>query len=482
MQQAERQMPMSIEGEQALLGAALYNGEAFERAAKYVSASDFSQPAHQRLWKAIGGLVAEGRKATITNLKATLGDIELAEGVTFGAYIGKLAANATTIINADDFAKTVRDLADRRRIIDYCGAVVDEAHQAPVEARPSAIAAGAIDALDGIVARGTMAAPRVTIGRAVEDTIDRVYAQMRGEVKPALRTGIRGIDRRLNGLEPGDLIVMAGRPGAGKSAVAVQIALNIAERRDPDNVAREGVAFISLEMMAGQIAQRAISNVCWSVGKTKVEYKEIRKATDLKDHQLEAMENARRHLRDLPLVIEQEGSLTLAQIGARLRRIKGGMEAQGKELKLGIVDYLQIIKAPKGMSNREREVAEISAGLKAMAKDIGIPILALAQLSRQVEARKLEDRRPQLSDLRESGAIEQDADCVLSLFREAYYLQEDRSLSDAQKARIYEVENEIEVAALKVRQGATGVAKLYCNIGSNVFSDPAVPEGGGLSL
>lgn len=479
MTQPERQLPISVEAEQALLGAVLMNNEAFDKASKLVSTEDFSQIVHARTWDAMETLISAGRPATILNLKVSLQDAVLAEGVTLGQYLARLAGAAATIINATDYARTIRDLAQRRRIIDIAAGAVEQAYAAPLGTVPSLIAAGAIDGLDDIVASANSSSPRVTVERATEEAINRVYAQIRGETRPALRTGIKGIDRRLNGLEPGDLIVLAGRPGMGKSALALQIALNIALRKDRDGDATDGVAFFSLEMMAEQIAHRLISNRCRDLG-VKVEYKEIRRAVDLKDNQLEAIEMARRELRGVPIIIEQEAGITLAQISARLRRIKGGLEAQGKKLKCGVVDYLQIIKPARNLSNREREVAEISAGLKAMAKDIGVPIIALSQVSRQVESRKIEDRRPMMSDLRESGAIEQDSDCILGVFREAYYLQEDRSLSDEQRRRVFDVVNDLEVIALKVRQGATGVAKLYCEIGNNYFSDPVQQEMEGL--
>lgn len=480
MAPAERPLPASVEAEQALLGAVLVNNLAFDGASKVISADDFSEEVHRRTWTAIEGLIADGRAATLINLKASLGDLPLGEGVTIGQYLARLAAGATTIINAVDYAKTIRSMAERRKIIAFASDTLEMAYSAPIEMRPSQIAASAIDMLDGVVARGSTGAPRITIGQATEDTIAKAYATLQGDVKPSLRTGLIGIDRRLNGLEGGDLIILAGRPGMGKSALAVQIALNIALRKDPDGVGRDGVAFISLEMTSGQIAQRAISNRCQDRG-VKVEYRDIREALGLKDYQLEAMEDARRALSRAPLIIEQEGGLSLAQISARARRIKGMFEAKGKSLKLLIVDHMGIIKPGARNPNREREVAEISAGMKTLAKDLEIPVLALCQLSRRVEERKIEERRPLLSDLRESGSIEQDADVVLFAFREAYYLNESRSLTAEQQARIYQVENDLEVIAGKVRQGATGVAKFWCDMATNTIRDPAQQEIEGLA-
>lgn len=462
-----RPLPVSVEAEQAVLGAILMNNDAFELVSGIVHPDDFSEEIHSAFFRAITDMMSAGRVVTPINLIPSFQGVSLGE-ISAKDYIIRLATEAVSVVNAPDYARTIADLANRRRLIGTGNDLVEAAYVSPIHVRPAELAASAIENLDAVIIESAKTPPRISIGRAAQIVVDRMEAASRGEKADMVSTGLRELDRKLNGgIEPGELVLLAGRPGMGKSALAVSLSLNVSQRD-------EGVCFYSLEMTAAPLASRALSALCYDKH-SPIEYRDMRGGKALSDEKLERLALAQRELAALPFIVEEQGGLTLSQISQRTRRLQGRMKADGRELRLVVIDHLGLVSAQtRYRDSREREVAEISKGMKVLAKELGVAVIALAQLNRQVETRKLEDRRPMLSDLRESGSLEQDADTVIGLFRESYYLESSKSETDV--ARFYTVQNDIEALLLKSRQGPTGVARLFCAIGSNMVSDPMLHE------
>jgi replicative DNA helicase len=465
-------LPASIETEQAVLGAVLMNNDAFDGVSQILRAEHFSEELHAMFWEAICELMAAGRMATPVNLAPSFRGLSIpADGgpVPASVYIANLASQAVTVVGALDYARTIVDLSHRRALISTARDLIEAATSSPISVRPSELATSAIENLDAVIVESAVRSARIHIGSAAARVIERLEAAARGEKTPIVSTGIGDLDRKLGGgFEPGELILLAGRPGMGKSAIALSVAMNVAR-------AGGGVGFFSLEMTEDPLAMRALSTLCFHETH-RIEYRTMRGGEVLNDAKLERLVDAQRLLERLPIIIEPQAGVTLAQIVQRARRMAGRMLVEGHELKLLIVDHLGLIRSTsKKNDSREREVALISMGLKQAAKDLGVPVLALAQLSRQVEGRKISDKRPGLSDLRESGSLEQDADTVIGLFRESYYLAQQNDEESAQRCQ--EVENDLEAILLKTRMGPNGMARLFCAIGSNYVCDHAALRG-----
>jgi replicative DNA helicase len=465
----DRALPISIEAEQAVLGAIMMNNAAFESVSGILSAEHFSEEIHAGIYTAMSDMISEGRVASPINLIPSFEGVQLSPEVSARQYIANLAGGAVSVVNAIDYARTIVDLSNRRTLITTARDLIEAAFVSPIHIRAAQLATAAIENLDAVIVEEATGSPRVTIAQAADDVIARVQAAAQGDPADILATGLHDLDQRMNGgIEPGELVLLAGRPSMGKSAVALSIALNVASRE----VDQGGVAFFSLEMQAAPLASRAISALCYFAN-APIEYRDMRGGTALSSERIGRMVDAQRLLRSMPIVIEQQAALTLSQISQRARRIQGRMLTNGVRLRLIVVDHLGLIGTHKRDNSREREVSDISKGLKSLAKDLGVAVLALAQLNRKIDERKLSDRRPMLSDLRESGSLEQDADTVIGLFRESYYLQASQDRDDVE--RFYNVKNNLEALLLKSRQGPTGIAQLFCAIGSNAVHDITRP-------
>jgi replicative DNA helicase len=461
-QDAPLPAPHSIEAEQCLLGAILVNDAAFDAVAGIVSDDDFFEPIHRFLFERMAEAKQQGRRLTVQLVGALLSDEIKStdiQGLTVSQYIARLAAEATTVINAPDYARVIVENADRRRIIGAAENLVLAA-RSPSEA-PASLAVEGMDILDGIAARhSSKHIADVPFIVASDRSIERMQAAMQCKDITGISTGLRDLDERLNGLQRGEFIILAGRPGMGKSGLVISSLRQTAQ--DGTNA-----LLLSLEMSAESVSDRMLSDACFHP-RFAVPYFDIARGK-ISMEQAERVVDAKRSLDSLSVRIDPQGGLTVGQIAARARRHKQRLERQGKTLDLLVVDHLHIIRPSARYSgNRTAEITEISAGLKALAKELNVPLVALAQLSRGVESR--DDKRPTLADLRDSGSLEQDADVIIFLFREAYYLQatlNDPAKNQARIARLAEVKNALEAHIAKQRNGPIGTVNLFFDPASN---------------
>jgi len=457
-----RTAPHNIEAEQALLGAILVNNEALYRVIDFLEPQHFFEPIHQQIYDVSRSLIRTGKLASPITLKTFLaGDLDVA-GLTLSQYLARLAAEATTIINAVDYGRAVYDLAIRRELIQIGEDMVNVAFEAPVDFAPRDQIEDAERRLYDLAETGKYGGGfqkfETALGTAV-DMAARAY-QREGKLS-GLATGLTDLDTKMGGLQPSDLIIVAGRPGMGKTALATNIAYNVARawrgevRADGhiDTVNGGIVGFFSLEMSAEQLATRIIAE------QTGIASSTIRRG-GIHEADFEKIRDVAIELQHLPFFIDETGGLTVAQLAARARRLK-----RQKGLDLVVIDYIQLLQGStrRALEGRVQEVTEITTSLKALAKELNVPVVALSQLSRQVENR--EDKRPQLSDLRESGSIEQDADVVLFVFREEYYLsnKEPRPGSDEYtkwQVDMAAVHGKAEIIIGKQRHGPTGTVNL----------------------
>ena len=480
-ERAYRSPPLNLEAEQALLGAILVNNDAYDRVSDFLKPEHFVEEIHRRIYEIAGSLIRAGKVATPITLKTFLGEHDLG-GVTVQQYLARLAAEATTIINAFDYGRTIHDLAIRRDLIQIGEDVVNVAYDAPVDASPRDQIEEAERRLYAVAEGGRYDGGFQRFSDALKTAVDMAAkAYERDGSLSGVATGLTDLDRYMGGLQNSDLVILAGRPGMGKTALATNIAFNIARayrgetRPDGTTVAADGgmVGFFSLEMSAEQLATRIIAE------QSGVPSYKIRRG-DITESDFQQVAEAVREMQSIPFFIDQTGGISIAQLTARARRLK-----RQRGLDLIVVDYLQLLAGSRTArnDNRVQELTEITTGLKALAKELNVPIMALSQLSRQVEQR--DDKRPQLSDLRESGSIEQDADVVLFVFREEYYLKnkEPRPGTEEHIAWMNEMERahgRAEVIIGKQRHGPTGTIELQFEAEltrfGNLAREEALPE------
>src|SRR6202521_3838395 len=412
--------PHNIELEQALLGAILVNNEAFYRVSDFLEPRHFFEPIHQRVFEIAASLVRVGKTASPVTLKPFLpADIDVA-GLTVSQYLARLAAEATTVINAADYGRTIYDLAIRRSLIEIGEAMVNTAYDSAVDERPQDQIEQNERSLYELAETGRYDGGFQRFAQALSTAVEMAaHAYQRDGRLSGLATGLRDLDRMMGGLQKSDLVILAGRPGMGKTALATNLAYNVAKawegsvRADGHIESTNGgiVGFFSLEMSAEQLATRIISE------QTEIPSHRIKRG-EIDPSDFDRIAAAAREMEQIPLYIDETGGLSIAQLAARARRLK-----RQRGLDLLVIDYIQLLQGSsrRAAEGRVQEVTEITTSLKALAKELNVPVLALSQLSRQVESR--DDKRPQLSDLRESGSIEQDADVVMFVFREEYYHQ-----------------------------------------------------------
>nr|WP_245258414.1 replicative DNA helicase [Methylosinus sp. LW4] len=473
-QPAYRTPPHNIEAEQALLGAILVNNDAFDRVSDFLRSEHFSEELHRRIFEVASQIIRAGRVATVVTLKTHLGDMELPGGVTMQAYLARLAREATTIINAEDYGRTIHDLAVRRELIVIGEDIVNSAFDAPVDQAPRQQIEEAERKLYAVAETGRYDGGFQRFADALSTAMDMASsAYQRDGHLSGVATGLVDLDEKMGGLQKSDLIIVAGRPGMGKTALATNIAFNIAKAYVPEQLpdgsikAANGgiVGFFSLEMSAEQLATRVIAE------QSGVPSYKIRRG-DINEDDFRRIAEAAREMQSVPFFIDQSGGISIAQLTARARRLK-----RQRGLDLLVVDYLQLLSGSKSRGdNRVQELTEITTGLKALAKELAVPVIALSQLSRQVESR--DDKRPQLSDLRESGSIEQDADVVMFVYREEYYLRnrEPREGTEehiAWQNEMERVHGRAEAILGKQRHGPTGTVTLAFEAEVTRFSNLA---------
>jgi replicative DNA helicase len=479
-EQQFRTAPHNIEAEQALLGAILVNNDAFYRVSDFLDPEHFSEELHRRIFEIAQSLIRAGKLATPITLKTFLGDADLG-GMTVSQYLARLAAEATTIINADSYGRTIYDLAMRRQLIGIGEDMVNVAYDSPVDDSPRKQIEEAERKLYELAERGRYEGGFQSFSDALKSAVDMAAEAFKRDRKlSGVATGLSDLDRMMGGLQSSDLVIVAGRPGMGKTALATNIAFNVARaysgERQPDGTIKrlDGgiVGFFSLEMSAEQLATRIIAE------QSGVASYKIRRG-EIQEHEFARIADAAREMERVPFFIDQTGGISIAQLTARARRLK-----RQKGLDVLVVDYLQLLSgSSKKGENRVQELTEITTGLKALAKELACPVIALSQLSRQVEQR--DDKRPQLSDLRESGSIEQDADVVIFVYREEYYLKNKEPKMGTEEyfkwqTEMDQVHGRAEVIIGKQRHGPTGTVQLQFDAEvtrfSNLAREDALPD------
>ncbi len=459
---AFRQAPHNLEAEQALLGAVLVNNEALDRVSGFLTPGHFYDPLHARIYETLAVLIHAGKTATPITVKSFFENTDPIDAQTsVPQYLGRLAANATTIINAAEYGRTIYDLSTRRTLIVIGEDMVNTAYDSTVDQPPK----GQIEDAEG---RLYSLAEQNKYGQGFESfqsalttaiTMANSAFQRSGHLSGA-STGLSDLDHKLGGLQRSDLIILAGRPSMGKTALATNIAYNVAKayrsEQDADGSTKtiDGgiVGFFSLEMSSEQLATRILAE------QAEISSEKIRRGM-IDEPEFRKLSEVAAEMSRIPLFIDQTGGITVAQLAARARKLK-----RQHGLDLLVVDYLQLLSGSKrGNENRVQEITEITTGLKALAKELTVPIIALSQLSRQVENR--EDKRPQLSDLRESGSIEQDADVVMFVFREEYYVERTKPAEGTPEfsdwmSKMSQVSGKAEVIIGKQRHGPVGTVEL----------------------
>ncbi len=477
-----RQSPHNIEVEQALLGAILINNEAFYRVSDFLEPVHFYDPLHRQIFEKTAQLIRLGKAADPRTLKSFLAEKEQVGDITVAEYLARLAYEATTIINAEDYGRTIYDLAIRRSLITIGEDMVNIAYEAPVDMAPRDQIEDAERRLYELAETGRFNTGFQGFTEALKAAIDMAGAAFKRDGHlSGLATGLNMLDKMMGGLQKSDLIILAGRPAMGKSSLASNIGYNIAKawrgEQQADGTIKtvDGgiVGFFSLEMSAEQLATRIIAE------QSEIPSSDIRRGA-IHEDQFDRIVEAAQEMQRIPFYIDQTGGISISQLAARARRLK-----RQRGLDLLIIDYLQLIQGTSRRSSESRvqEITEITTNLKALAKELDVPILALSQLSRQVESR--EDKRPQLADLRESGSIEQDADVVLFIYRDEYYLKNRKPKEGTDEffkwvAEMEEMAGRAEVIIGKQRHGPTGMVNLQFEAEftkfSNLAEDDHLPE------
>ena len=453
-------LPHNIEAEQQLLGAILVNNDIYDRISSLVRAEHFHDPVHQRIFEIASARIQKNALASPVTLKAFMEEDEGLKELGGPAYLARLAGAAISSYAARDYAQMIYELAVRRDLITLGQDIAARAAQMDVESEPKDQIVDAEQRLYKLAEQGVAERGFQSFLKAVTDAVNVANAAYQRDGGLAgISCGLTDLDKKLGGLHPSDLIILAGRPSMGKTSLATNIAFNIAKawKRGTRPDGTEGtvnggvVGFFSLEMSAEQLAARILSEA------SEVPSEQIRRG-DMTEEEFRRFVEAAKALESCPLYIDDTPALPISQVAARARRLK-----RTHGLDVLMVDYLQLLKGASRES-RVQEVSEITQGLKAIAKELDIPVVALSQLSRQVESR--DDKRPQLSDLRESGSIEQDADVVMFVYRDEYYRERekpgDHDLEAMAKWQeiMEKVHGKAEVIIGKQRHGPIGTVEL----------------------
>ncbi|KKC34644.1 replicative DNA helicase [Devosia psychrophila] len=456
-----RLAPHNVEAEQALLGAILINNDAFYRVSDFLEPTHFYEPVHRDIYELAGKIIRAGKSADPTTIKTHLPD-QLLPDITMAQYLARLAAEATTVLNAADYGQAIYDLAIRRNLILVGEEMVQVAYESDVEMTPNKQIEKVEGELFQLAEKGRYDGGFQNFSSALSASIQMAgEAYQRDGGLSGVATGLDDLDRQMGGLQKSDLIIIAGRPAMGKTSLVTNIAFNIAKAYrsevTPDGHTKTTnggtVGFFSLEMSSEQLATRILAE------QAEISSSDIRRGR-IHDSQFSKLVDVSNMMSKLPLFIDDTGGISVAQLAARARRLK-----RQKGLDCLIVDYLQLLSGSSKASsqNRVQELTEITTTLKALAKELEIPVIALSQLSRQVESR--DDKHPQLADLRESGSIEQDADVVMFVYREEYYLKNKEPKEGTVEHQSWQgdmekVHGKAEVIIAKQRHGPTGTVQL----------------------
>ena len=457
--------PSNVEMEQALLGAVLLNNAAFQRVGGMLEPEHFSEPVHAKIFELVGTLISAGKVANPITLRTYLpADFDIG-GLTVNQYLARLAAEATSIINTEDYAVGIRDLADRRAMLNALDDARAAIYEASADTSPEELGQQVIAGIDGVgTRRVSTARPALDFGQVLTSAIDMAARAYANDGKPTgIPTGLPDFDSMTNGLHKGEYLLLGARPSMGKSGVALSWALDQA-------AAGYNVYFNSLEMNDVQTGARALASLSYR-SRNQLSYHRIAKGQFSPDD-FEAMTVLARAAENLPIRFDQRPAVTVGQMVASVRSHARRLEREGKRLDVWFVDHLHLVRASDAYrGNRTQEVGEISGALKAAAKNLGVALVALAQLSRDNEK---DERRPRLSDLRWAGELEQDADTICFLHRPDYALL--RKLADADPRgadyltlsdEIERVHNLMEFLIAKQRMGPIGTVRGRFDLASN---------------
>lgn len=455
-QTTDNQSTYNLEAEQALLGALLLNNGTLEQVGDFLQADHFADRIHAKIFEAVLRLTDRGQIADPITLRAYFENDDFLHPVGGAKYLLELANSVISIINVGDYGRLIHDLFIRRQLVTIGEEVVIDARAHDINVNATQQIEEAEKKLFDLATKGNSQGGFKTFRVALTEAIQTAESAFKrdGHIV-GVTTGFTDLDKWLGGLHPSDLLILAGRPSMGKTALATNMAFNAAIACMEQNSSGAPVAFFSLEMSSEQLASRLLSS------ESGVSSDKIRRG-DIRTEDFTSFTEVSRRLNNIPLFIDDTPAITVSALRNRARRLK-----RQEGLGLIVIDYLQLLE-PGGSNrkgeNRVQEISEITRSLKALAKELSVPVLALSQLSRAVEQR--EDKRPQLSDLRESGSIEQDADVVMFIYREEYYESRREPTPGTEKHQEWQrtmesVHNKAEVIIAKQRHGPVGTIKLF---------------------
>jgi len=463
VENTQKQMPCNIEAEQAVIGSILVSNNIFDEVSLIIDSQKFFDPIHSKIYETIENLIHKGLLANPITLKNHFENNEGLKELGGQEYLIKITKFSTSVKQTIDYAKIVQEMHLRRELIKISESVLYDASNADDAVKSgNEMIQDAEKSLFDLAERGHFNQSFMKFESALKQTIDMAKSAYQNEEGiVGVPTGLTDLDSRLGGMHKQDLIIIAGRPSMGKTALATNIAFHAAK-----NIEKKGkkstVAFFSLEMSSEQLSTRILSE------QSRIRSNDIRRGK-VSETEFEKFIETSKNIFELPLYIDETPAITIAAISNRSRRIKRlfGLE-------LIVVDYIQLMRAAGKENNRVQEISEITQGLKALAKELNVPVLALSQLSRQVEQR--DDKKPQLADLRESGSIEQDADVVMFVFREAYYLERKEptmgSIEHAEwRQKMDEISNLADIMISKQRHGPTGNVRVEFEAMYTKFKD-----------
>jgi len=448
VQNLQKQMPCNIEAEQALIGSILVSNEIYDEISSIIDSKKFFDPIHIKIFETIENLIAKGLLANPITLKNYFENNEGLKELGGQEYLVKITKFSTSVKQAINYANIVHEMHVRRELIKISENVLSEASNNNEISSGEEIIQNAEKSLFDLAERGHFNRSFLKFENALNQTINMAKSAFQNEEGiVGVPTGLTDLDIKLGGLHKQDLVIIAGRPSMGKTALATNIAFHAAKNIEKKGL-KSTVAFFSLEMSSEQLATRILSE------QSRIRSNDIRRGK-VAEKEFEKFIETSKNISDLPLYIDETPAITISAISNRSRRIKRLFG-----LDLVVVDYIQLMRSGSNKNDgRVQEISEITQGLKALAKELDVPVLALSQLSRAVEQR--DDKKPQLSDLRESGSIEQDADVVMFVYREAYYLErKEPTLSSIEHAewqqKMNEISNLAEIMIGKQRHGPTG--------------------------
>ena len=471
--------PQNLEAEQAVLGAILSDNRNLEKVSEFLKPIHFVHAVHGKIYEACENYINQGRIADIVTLKPLFAQDEALKDVGGVEYLAKLVSSASTIINVVDYAREILDCYTRRQLISLGTDMVNKAFDRNLDEEATQQIEYAEKSLFELANERELDGGLEVLNTGLQSTLMLAEKAMKNPAGiGGIPTGLKKLDDLLGGLNNTDLIILGGRPGMGKSALAITLAFNVAQYFDRENkkpgAVKKSVALFSLEMSAEQVASRILSS------KTSIGSHDMRMGR-LNDDQFEELAAGVNLLSKIPLYIDETSGITVNAIKNRARRM-----ARNKNQGLGliVIDYLQLISSSGRSENRVQELSEMTRALKIMAKELEVPVIVLSQLSRRVESSEADGNRPKLSDLRDSGSIEQDADAVMFIYRDYYYLKSKEIVkgdkeSDAQfqlrkdnlEQRRQAAENLAEIIVEKHRHGPTGKVEVYCNLKYGQITD-----------